>query len=70
MSAAGWSLYCVWQFIFSPGGIDLRLLLLAIEYLPFALGLTWCCEAGGSVWTAAACHAVFNAVFLIRAIRL
>lgn len=59
-------LYSVWTFAVAYG--DARYLLLAFRYLPMALALTWCYDRGGSVWSAAALHAVINAIALIRAV--
>ena len=61
-------LYCfygVWQFAFLPsGGVDLRYLLLGIQYIPTAVALTFCYEKGGSVWASMLLHSATNAMFL------
>ena len=67
VSAAAYCLFCVWQFAFSSAGVDLRYLTLALQYLPMSLALTWCYDMGGSIWSAAALHAVINAFALLRA---
>ncbi len=54
--------YEVWTFAFSFG--DARYLLLGFQYLPMALGLTWCYDRGGSIWSPIALHMVLNAVQL------
>lgn len=61
LSVAAYCLYCVWQFVFSYGQVDARYLLLALQYLPMALALTWCYDRGGSVWSAVVLHGVINA---------
>lgn len=68
LSVLVYALYCVWQFAFSAGGADPRYLLLAVQYLPMSLALTWCYDQGGSVWSAAALHAVINAFTLFFAV--
>ena len=62
VSAAGFAVYCVWQFAWTTG--DPRYLLLAVRYLPAGVALTWCRERGGSVWTPAAAHMGLNALTL------
>ena len=42
LSAGLFALYCVWQFAFSYGRLDLRYLLLAVQYLPAGVLLSWC----------------------------
>ena len=49
--------------------MDLRYLLLAVEYLPMGLALTWCYDNGGSSWSPIALHAVINAFTLAGAVR-
>ena len=68
MSVLLFSLSCVWQFAFRSDGVDLRYLLLSVRYLPMALGLTWCYDVGGSIWSAMLLHGVFNALTLWRAV--
>lgn len=64
LSAAVFCLFKVWQFAILPGAVDLRYLLLAVQYLPMALGLTWCYDQGGSVWSPIVLHAVINGIYL------
>lgn len=59
-------LYSVWTFAVAYG--DARYLVLAFQYLPMALALTWCYDRGGSIWSAAALHAVIDAVMLFKAV--
>jgi membrane protease YdiL (CAAX protease family) len=59
-------LYSVWTY--AVAGQDARYLLLFVQYLPMALALTWCYDRGGSIWSAAALHAVLDAVALIQAV--
>ena len=59
-------LYSVWTFAVAYG--DVRYLLLAVQYLPMALALTWCYDRGGSIWSAAALHIVLNAAALWSAV--
>ena len=61
--------YNVWLFAFVPsGGVDLRYLLLGIQYLPSTLALTFCYEKGGSVWSSMILHAIIHAIFLFSAL--
>lgn len=65
-------LFClssVWQFVFSFGVVDPRYLLRMAQYLPMALALTWCYDAGGSIWSSVALHAILNAFRLFSALR-
>lgn len=64
LSAAGFCLFKVWPMAVLPSGWDPRYLLLAVQYLPMALGLTWCYDRGGSVWSAIVLHAVMNGIYL------
>ena len=48
--------------------MDLRYLLLAGRYLPMALALSWCYDAGSSVWTAVLLHMAVNGLALLRAV--
>ena len=58
--------YSVWTFAVAYG--DARYLILALQYLPMALALTWCYDRGGSIWSAALLHALFHAIFLIQTV--
>lgn len=62
-------MYCVWQFVFTYNGMDLRYLLLFAQYVPMSLALCWSYDNGGSVWTPVALHMVLNAAALFHAIR-
>lgn len=68
LSTGLYAVYCVWQFVYSFGAVDFRYLLLAAQYLPMGLALSWCYDRGGSVWSAAVLHAVINAFTLFFAI--
>lgn len=68
LSAGSYAFYCVWQFIFTWDGVDLRYLLLSVQYLPMSLACTWAYDNGGSVWTPAALHAAVNLFGLITAL--
>ena len=59
-------LYSVWTFAVAYG--DARYLILAFQYLPMALALTWCYDRGGSIWSAAVLHAVLDAIALFQAV--
>lgn len=59
-------LYSVWTFAVAYG--DARYLVLAFQYLPMALALTWCYDRGGSIWSAAVLHAVLDAIALFNAV--
>jgi len=64
-------LYClnsVWQFVFTYDTVDPRYLLLAFQYLPNALALTWCYDKGGSLWASILLHAALNTVLLLCAV--
>ena len=69
LSVGVYALYCAAQFVYAYGALDLRYLLLAIQYVPMALALTWCYDRGGSIWSAIALHAVFNGLTLLSALR-
>lgn len=56
------AVYSVWQFAFVWG--DWRYFLLAVEYLPAGLALTWCYDNGGSIWNAVFLRMTINAVTL------
>ncbi len=58
--------YSVWTFAVAYG--DIRYMVLAFQYLPMALALTWCYDRGGSVWSASILHAVFDAIALAQAV--
>ena len=64
LSVLVYAVYCVWQFVYAYGTVDLRYLLLFVEYVPMSLALTWCYDNGGSIWSAIALHMVLNAVSL------
>jgi membrane protease YdiL (CAAX protease family) len=64
-----YALACVWRYVFQPTGVDLRYLLLAVEYLPMSLALCWCYDNGGSIWSAVGLHMVLNAAQLITIVR-
>lgn len=68
-SVVAYCLFSVWQFIFTYGQVDLRYLLLTLQYLPMSLALTWCYDAGGSIWSPIALHAAINAFTLAGAVR-
>lgn len=59
-------LYSVWTFAFSFG--DPRYLVLGLQYLPMAVGLTWCYDRGGSIWSPIVLHMLLNAIFLLQAV--
>ena len=59
-------LYSVWTFAVAYG--DARYLVLAFQYLPMALALTWCYDRGGSIWSAVLLHAVIDAFTLFHAV--
>lgn len=65
-SAGCFALCCVWQFIYSYGGTDLRYLLLAVRYLPAGLALSWCYDWGSSLWSAVLLHMAMNGLTLLR----
>lgn len=59
-------IYSVWTFAVAYG--DIRYMVLAFQYLPMALALTWCYDRGGSIWSAALLHAIFDAIALFNAV--
>ncbi len=61
LSVGVYAFYCAVQFVYAFGVLDLRYLLLMIQYAPVALALTWCYDRGGSIWSAIALHMMFNA---------
>ena len=63
-----YAVYCVWQFIFTWEGVDLRYLLLFLRYLPMSIACTWAYDRGGSVWSAISLHTLFNAFSLALAL--
>lgn len=69
LSVGVYALYCAAQFVYIYGELDLRYLLLTVQYLPVALGLTWCYDRGGSIWSAIALHMLFNGFTLVGALR-
>lgn len=68
LSTLLFALYNVWQFAFSYGELDLRYLLLFVQYLPAGVLLSWCYERGGSLWAAVLLHMATNGLALLRAI--
>lgn len=66
LSMGLFALYCVWQFVFSYGRMDMRYLLLAVQYLPAGVLLAWCYERGGSLWSAVLLHMAINGLTLLR----
>lgn len=69
VTVTAYCLFCVWQFVFTYGGVDFRYLLLTVQYLPMSLALTWCYDAGGSIWSPIFLHAAINAFTLAGAVR-
>ncbi len=59
-------LYSVWTFAVAYGSA--RYLVLAFQYLPMALALTWCYDRGGSIWSTVLLHAVLDAAALSVAV--
>ncbi len=68
-SCVAYCLFAVWQFVFSYNQTDLRYLLLAIQYLPMSIALTWCYEQAGTIWSSVILHATFNAISLFFMVR-
>lgn len=68
LSVLIYAFYCVWQFIFTWEGVDLRYLLLFLRYLPMSIACTWAYDRGGSVWSAISLHTLFNAFSLALAL--
>ena len=60
LSTLLFAVYCVWQFVFTYNGMDLRYLLLFAQYVPMSLALCWSYDNGGSVWTPVALHMVLT----------
>lgn len=69
LSVAVYAFYCAVPFVYAYGMLDLRYLLLMVQYIPMALALTWCYDRGGSIWSAVALHMVFNGFTLLGALR-
>lgn len=57
---------CVWRYALDFG--DARFLLLAVQYLPMSLALTWCYDNGGSIWGAVGLHMAINGAALYAAL--
>ena len=68
LSVGVYALCSAAQFVYAYGVLDLRYLLLMIQYVPMALGLTWCYDRGGSIWSAIALHMVLNGFTLLGAL--
>lgn len=64
LSVALFVFFKVWQFAIMPGQVDLRYLLVGVQYLPMALAFTWCYDIGGSIWSAILLHMVINGASL------
>lgn len=67
LSVLLFALYSVWQFAFVTG--DWRCLLLAVQYLPAGLALTWCYDNGGSIWSGIFLHMTVSAITLYGIVR-
>lgn len=65
-SAVLFAVYSVWTFAVAYG--DARYLILALQYLPMSLALTWCYDRGGSIWSPILLHAIFHAIVLFGAV--
>ena len=65
-SAVLFAVYSVWTFAVAYG--DVRYLILALQYLPMSLALTWCYDRGGSIWSPILLHAIFHAIVLFGAV--
>ncbi len=63
-----YALFRAQEYAFTPGAIDLRYLLLTIQYLPMSLALTWSYDNGGSVWSPVVLHMALSAIQLIGAV--
>ena len=68
LSVILYSFYCAVQFVYAFGTLDLRYLLLMIQYAPMALALAWCYDRGGSIWSAVALHMAINGFTLLGAL--
>lgn len=60
VSVALFLLFKVWQFAILPDAIDLRYLVLGVQYLPMALAVTWCSDVGGSIWSSIFLHMLIS----------
>ena len=69
VTVLGYAVACVWQYMFQPTGFDVRYLVLFVQYLPMSLGLTWCYDNGGSIWSAVLLHVILNGAQLLLALR-
>lgn len=67
LSAGVFALGAVWQFAF-PGGGPLYLLL-AVQYLPMGLALTWAYDVSGSLYIPLAARGALNGIFLALSLR-
>ncbi len=67
LSAGVFALASVWQFAFPGGGA--AYLLLALQYLPMGLALTWAYDVSGSLYTPLAARAAMSGIFLALALR-
>ena len=68
LSVVLYSFYCAVQFVYAFGTLDLRYLLLMLQYAPMALALAWCYDRGGSIWSAILLHMTFNGFTLMFAL--
>lgn len=64
VSIALFLIFKVWQFAIVPGQLDLRYFLLAAQYLPLALAVTWCYNIGGSIWSVILLRVLLNGASL------
>lgn len=69
LSVVVYAFYCAVQFVYAYGMLDLRYLLLMIQYAPMALALVWCYDRGGSIWSAIVLHMALNGFTLLGALR-
>ena len=69
LSVVLYSFYCAVQFVYAFGTLDLRYLLLMIQYAPMALALAWCYDRGGSIWSAIVLHMALNGFTLLGTLR-
>lgn len=65
VSVLAYCIYCVWQFVFTYGNIDLRYLTLMLQYLPASLAFHGCFDRSGNIWGCVALHMAVNALALI-----
>ena len=68
VSIVFYCVYCVWQFTFSYGSVDLRYLALMLQYLPAAVAFHWCFDKGGNIWASILLHMAINALSLFSVI--